>query len=367
VIDFQDALRGPVAYDLASILKDCYVAWPRARVEQWVAQFRQRLIRGGATGAALAGASEAQFLRWFDLIGLQRHLKVLGIFARLNWRDGKSGYLADLPRTLEYVREVATLYPELRAFGAFVERRLVPALPVANERALNAVQKKVMLLAAGRGERMRPLTDHQPKPLLQVAGKPLIAWHLDRLVKGGFRDVVINVSWLGEQIVTALGDGSSYGVRIAWSREPWPALETGGGIANALSLLGDGAFLLVNSDVYTDIDFASLKIAPGDLAQLVLVPNPVHHPQGDFWLDGNGRIGSDGVERLTYSGVALLRPELFAGAGPGRFPLLPWLLKALEAGRLGGQKHVGRWLDVGTPERLRELDAQLGNATTSPS
>jgi N-acetylmuramate 1-kinase len=136
VIDFQDALRGPVAYDLASILKDCYVAWPRARVEQWVAKFRARLCEGTAHGATLAGASQEQFLRWFDLIGLQRHLKVLGIFARLNHRDGKPGYLADLPRTLEYVREVAFAYPELRAFSAFVEDKLVPALPAANARAL---------------------------------------------------------------------------------------------------------------------------------------------------------------------------------------------------------------------------------------
>jgi N-acetylmuramate 1-kinase len=141
VIDFQDALRGPVAYDLASILKDCYVAWPRARVERWVAQFRQRLLADGAVpmGKVLAGASGDQFLRWFDLIGLQRHLKVLGIFARLNHRDGKHGYLADLPRTLEYVREVAAAYPELRGFSAFVEQRLVPALPAANRRALATV------------------------------------------------------------------------------------------------------------------------------------------------------------------------------------------------------------------------------------
>lgn len=219
---------------------------------------------------------------------------------------------------------------------------------------------KVMLLAAGRGERMRPLTDERPKPLLQVAGKPLIDWHLQRLAAAGFRDIVINVSWLGEQIISALGDGSRHGVRIGWSREPWPALETGGGIVNALPLLGEGPFLLVNSDVFTDIDFASLRIAADDLAQLVLVANPDHHPQGDFWLD-RGRIGMEGGERLTFSGISLLRPELFAGAGPGRFPLLPWLVKAREAGRLGGQKHAGRWLDVGTPERLRELDAQLAS------
>jgi aminoglycoside/choline kinase family phosphotransferase len=139
VIDFQDALRGPVGYDLVSILKDCYVAWPRDRVEQWVAQFRDRLRDGGAAGVALAGESFDVFLRWFDLIGLQRHIKVLGIFARLNWRDGKSGYLADLPRTLSYVREVASRYPELASFSTFVEQRLVPELPSANERAMARV------------------------------------------------------------------------------------------------------------------------------------------------------------------------------------------------------------------------------------
>jgi len=215
-----------------------------------------------------------------------------------------------------------------------------------------------MLLAAGRGERMRPLTDHTPKPLLEVAGKPLIAWHLQRLAKTGIHDVVINLSWLGETIAAALGDGSQHGVRITYSREPWPALETGGGIREALPLLGSEPFLLVNGDVYTDVDFAALRLAPGDLAQLVLVPNPEHHPRGDFWLD-NARIKDSGGERLTYSGIALLRPELLRDAEPGRFALLPWLLKALAAGKLGGQRHGGLWIDVGTPERLAELDARL--------
>jgi MurNAc alpha-1-phosphate uridylyltransferase len=217
---------------------------------------------------------------------------------------------------------------------------------------------KAMLLAAGRGERMRPLTDHTPKPLLEVAGRPLIAWHLRRLAQAGIREVVINLSWLGESIAAALGDGSAHGVRIHYSREPWPALETGGGIRQALPLLGDQPFLLVNGDVYTDVDFAALRLAPGDLAQLVLVPNPDHHPRGDFWLDG-ARIADAGAQRLTYSGIALLRPELLREAEPGRFPLLPWLLKAQAAGKLGGQRHDGLWIDVGTPERLAELDARL--------
>jgi aminoglycoside/choline kinase family phosphotransferase len=136
VIDFQDALHGPVGYDLASILKDCYVGWPRAQVEAWVAGHRERLLAGGAEGRALAGGSPAQFLRWFDMIGLQRHIKVLGIFARLYWRDGKTGYLADLPRTLAYVQEAAHAYPELAAFAEFVDQRLAPGLAAANARAL---------------------------------------------------------------------------------------------------------------------------------------------------------------------------------------------------------------------------------------
>jgi N-acetyl-alpha-D-muramate 1-phosphate uridylyltransferase len=217
---------------------------------------------------------------------------------------------------------------------------------------------KAMLLAAGRGERMRPLTDVTPKPLLMVAGRPLIAWHLARLAAAGIRDVVINLSWLGEQIAAALGDGAAQGVRIHYSREPWPALETGGGIRQALPLLGEEPFLLVNGDVYTDVDFAALRLAPGDLAQLVLVPNPPHHVKGDFHLDG-GRITEQQGERLTYSGIAMLHPALLAQAEPGRFPLLPWLLKARDAGRLGGQRHAGVWIDVGTPERLADLDDRL--------
>ena len=218
---------------------------------------------------------------------------------------------------------------------------------------------KAMLLAAGRGERMRPLTDACPKPLLQVGGRPLVAWHLERLAASGFRDVVINLSWLGEQIETALGDGAAFGVRIQYSREPWPALEVGGGVFNALPLLGPEPFLLVNGDVFTDIDFKAIRIEAKDLAQLVLVPNPPQHPAGDFCLDRQGRVRTEGAERLTYSGVAVLRPEFFEGGLPGRFPLLPWLLKAHEAGRLGGQKHTGRWHDIGTPERLAQLDAEL--------
>ncbi len=178
---------------------------------------------------------------------------------------------------------------------------------------------KVMLLAAGRGERMRPLTDQCPKPLLPVGGKPLVVWHLERLAAAGFTDIVMNLSWLGGQIEAALGDGAHFGVSITYSHEPLPALETGGGIFNALPLLGSGPFLLVNGDVFTDIDFAALRLAPDDLGELVLVPNPDHHPRGDFCLSA-GRIVAQGgraAHIFRHRAAASANP---AGRGRRPFP-----------------------------------------------
>ncbi|WP_104202672.1 N-acetylmuramate alpha-1-phosphate uridylyltransferase MurU [Billgrantia saliphila] len=217
---------------------------------------------------------------------------------------------------------------------------------------------KAMILAAGLGKRMRPLTDHCPKPLLPVAGKPLIVHHLERLATAGIREVVINVSYRAEQIVAALGDGSAYGVSIAWSRETSP-LETGGGIRQALPLLGNAPFLLVNGDVWSDFDPAFLPPLGDDLAHLVLVDNPVHHSSGDFHLDERGRLHPQGEPRLTYAGLGLLDPALVADRTPGEFPLAPLLREAMSAGRVGGTHHSGRWVDVGTPERLAELDREL--------
>jgi MurNAc alpha-1-phosphate uridylyltransferase len=217
---------------------------------------------------------------------------------------------------------------------------------------------KAMLLAAGRGERMRPITDALPKALVEVGGRTLIAWHLAALARAGVREVVINLSWLGAQLQAALGDGREFGVRIAWSEEGPVPLETGGGIFHALPLLGPDAFLVVNADIWTDIDFARLRLAPAALAQLVLIPNPPHHPQGDFALRGDEVVeAADG--RFTYSGVGVYRPEFFGGCSPGRFPLLPLLERAIKAGRLRGQLWRGAWCDVGTPERLEHLRAQL--------
>jgi MurNAc alpha-1-phosphate uridylyltransferase len=275
-----------------------------------------------------------------------------------------------------------------------------------------------MILAAGRGERMRPLTDRTPKPLLPVAGRPLIVWHLERLAAAGFGEIVINHAHLGDQIEALLGDGDAWGLNIRYSEEPAGALETAGGIANALPLLtdelGDAPFLVVNGDIFCDWDVARARaaLAAGMLAHLVLAPNPTHHPAGDFALD-NGKVGrplaaegaprSGGIAaaggmrdagprgaaapsastvaspqagpllhvpaspgdtaRFTFAGIGVYRPELFAAIARGQSArLAPLLHQAIAAGRVSGELHGGRWVDVGTPERLAALDAELRHA-----
>ena len=216
-----------------------------------------------------------------------------------------------------------------------------------------------MILAAGRGERMRPLTDHTPKPLLKVAGKPLIVWHIERLARAGICDLVINHAHLGQQIEDLLGDGAQWGVHIRYSREgEGRALDTGGGIFRALPLLGGAPFLVVNADVWCDLDPRQLNLGADDLVQLVMVDNPPQHPAGDFHLAG-GRLSATAEPRLTYSGIGIYHPELFDGCSAGAFPLAPLLRSAMTAGRAGGEHYRGRWTDVGTPQRLAELDRAL--------
>ncbi len=214
--------------------------------------------------------------------------------------------------------------------------------------------ERAMVLAAGRGERLRPLTDRTPKPLLCVRGKPLIVHHLEKLSRLGVKQVVINLAWLGERIAAALGDGAQWSLRIRYSDEGGEALETGGGIFQALPWLGPAPFLVVNADVFTELDYSALQIAPEALAQLVLVSNPSHHPHGDFALD-DGLVLEQGSPRWTYAGIGLYRPELFEGCSPGKFPLLPLLKRAIAARRLRGQLYGGLWSDVGTVERLAAL------------
>ena len=219
-----------------------------------------------------------------------------------------------------------------------------------------------MMLAAGRGERLRPLTERIPKPLVEVAGKPLVVWHLERLVAAGFTDIVLNVSHLADRIVERLGDGARFGASLRYSREAEP-LETAGGIAKALPMLGEGSFLLVNSDVYCEVDFAALRAVALDarLAHLVLVPNPPHRPQGDFSLAG-GLVGNGGEPRYTYAGVAILSPQLVSVVRPGeKAPLAPLLRQAAGRQRISGALYRGLWQDVGTLERLRELETTLAS------
>lgn len=235
---------------------------------------------------------------------------------------------------------------------------------------------KALIFAAGFGERMRPLTEHTPKPLLVAGGKPLIVWHLEKLAALGIDEVVINTSWLAAQFPATLGDGARFGLRIRYSHEGDVPLETGGGMLNALPLLGgahgpDEAFIAVNGDIWTDFDFARLPREPDGLAHLVLVDNPTHHPQGDFRLDAAQHVHADGDPRLTFAGIGVYRPSLLlhwrqiVGGGTGaagqapRFPIAPLLRAAMAKAQVSGERHAGRWTDVGTPQRLQELDRGL--------
>lgn len=220
---------------------------------------------------------------------------------------------------------------------------------------------KAMILAAGKGERMRPLTLTTPKPLLEAGGKPLIVHHLDNLRRAGFSHVVINHAWLGEQIEHALGDGDRFGVRIEYSREASP-LETAGGIVQALPMLvagGDDWFLVINGDIWCDFDLSSLTPPEDADALLVLTGNPGHNPDGDFHLGDDGRVSSEGDDKLTFSGISLLHRRLFDGMPAGARKLAPILRAAMAKNRARGVYHDGDWMDIGTPDRLRQLDNLL--------
>ncbi|MFV0279093.1 MAG: N-acetylmuramate alpha-1-phosphate uridylyltransferase MurU [Parahaliea sp.] len=226
-----------------------------------------------------------------------------------------------------------------------------------------------MILAAGLGTRMRPLTDHTPKPLLSIGGKPLLAWHIERLVAAGFRQLVVNAAYLGEQVVTFCGDGSAWGAQISVSREV-EALETAGGIVQALPLLGAAPFAVVNGDIWTDYPFELLRACrpAAGTAHLVLVDNPPQHPLGDFCLRG-GRVAprEGGRAGLTFAGIAVYPADFFAGLTPGKAPLRPLFDAAMATGRLGGEYYRGRWHDIGTPRRLADLDAELRGGEQAPA
>ncbi len=220
---------------------------------------------------------------------------------------------------------------------------------------------KAMILAAGRGERMRPLTDHTPKPLLMVAGRPLIEHTILQLVSAGITQIVINHAHLGQQIEDRLGNGNDLSAEIVYSPEG-EALETAGGIVNALPLLGNEPFLVVNGDIASDFPFATLKQTPIHLAHLVLINNPAHHLNGDFNLNNKGLVKDEEGQKLTFSGIGLYRPELFASTPPGKSKLAPILRKAMALNEVTGEHYSGFWMDIGTPERLQELESRLNLA-----
>jgi MurNAc alpha-1-phosphate uridylyltransferase len=217
---------------------------------------------------------------------------------------------------------------------------------------------KAVVLAAGKGERLRPLTESTPKPLIEVRGKPLIVHHLERLRDAGFTQLHINTSWLAEKLQTALGDGSRYGVHIHYSYEGPEPLETGGGLFKMLPAIGREPFLVVNGDVFTDFPFETLKHRPKPdfLAHLVMVPNPAHHPQGDFHLSPAGHLRAEGEPKLTYSGIGVYKAEFFQDCRAGKFPLLPLFKQAMAGEALSGERYAGLWSDVGTPESLASFN-----------
>lgn len=219
--------------------------------------------------------------------------------------------------------------------------------------------RHALIFAAGLGERMRPLTDHTPKPLLPVGGKPLIEWHLEKLAAIDVRYVVINTSHLADQFPDALGDGSRWGLRIRYAYEGPAPLETGGGMLNALPLLGPEPFIAVSADIYSDYDYAALPLQPTGLAHLVMVPNPDWHATGDFVLN-DGQLSEDGEgQRLTFGNIGVYRPQFLQGQSPGRFKLLPLYQQAMRAGQLSGERYDGFWRNLGNPAQLNELDAHL--------
>lgn len=215
-----------------------------------------------------------------------------------------------------------------------------------------------MILAAGRGERMRPLTDDMPKPLLEVGGKPLIQHHIENLAAAGVRDIVINLAWQGAKLRAVIGDGARFGVRIEYSDEGHLALETGGGICNALPLLGDEPFIVVSGDIWTAFPFATLSLAANDVAHFVVVPNPDFHAKGDFGFEG-GRM-TDSGSKYTYANIGLFTARFFAGRTAGRFPLAPLMFEWIRRGKVSGELYEGPWHNIGTPAQLAALDRELG-------
>jgi aminoglycoside/choline kinase family phosphotransferase/choline kinase len=345
VIDFQDAVIGSNTYDLVSLLKDAYFELSPADLHTLLQYYYTQ---------AKVNTPFRDFEKQFDLMGLQRHLKVLGIFKRLSVRDGKHQYLADIPLVAKYTLAVANKYPELELLSSIIE--------LANQ------QTHAMILAAGRGERMMPLTKNTPKPLIKVKGIALIEHSINALKQAKITNIVINTSYLGEQLGAHLGDGSNFGVHITYSNESNGALETAGGIIKALPLLapninslgglGNKPFIVINSDVLCNYDLSKLTLPVGSLAHLILIDNPPHNPNGDFSLVNNHQVINAHGQTYTFSGIGIYHPDLFKShlGVKQKLPLYPLLKEAVASGQLSGEHYNGYWQDVGTPERLKQAN-----------
>ncbi len=340
VIDFQDGVIGAISYDLVSLLKDAYFELSSDNLNTLLHYYydKKQLDIGFDV-----------FEKQFDLMGLQRHLKVLGIFKRLSIRDGKHQYLGDIPLVKKYALNIADKYPELSC--------------IKNILQATDNQTHAMILAAGRGERMMPLTKNTPKSLIKLNDKPLIDYVVLALKKANINNIVINTAYLGEKIHSYLGHGESLDMHIQYSDESAGALETAGGIIKALPLLGDKPFIVVNSDVVCDYDLKNLKLPMGSLAHLVLIDNPEHNKHGDFSIINEHQVTTAGHQSYTYAGIGIYHPNFFKAhkSNQGiKLPLYPLLKEAMVNNQLTGEYYDGYWQDVGTPQRLQQAEEQLG-------
>lgn len=335
ILDFQDAFIGPYTYDLVSLLKDCYISWPKEKILQWMTYYSVNIED-------------------FNWMALQRHLKALLTFSRKFVRDQNENYLQHIPRTWGYVLDEVQMFPELTELKTFFEKILIPSS--LRRRAKSS--RRGMILAAGRGERMGHLTEKTPKALLRVNNRYLIEYSIQALKTNGINEIVINVSYLADQIKNALGNGSHYGVEILYSDEPEP-LETGGGVFQALPMLGDQPFIVLSCDVISDYPLQKLPVTPDKLAHLVLVDNPDFHPQGDFVLRGNQILTGPG-KTFTFGNIGVYTQELFKDCKPGKFRLGDLLKNAIQAAKVTGESYHGFWQNFGTPLQL-ENTVELPN------
>ncbi len=337
ILDFQDAFIGPVTYDLVSLLRDCYIAWPPTLVDELALYYKNKL-------SVLDSVTDAQFFRWFDLMGLQRHLKALLTFSRKYHRDNNPNYLQHIPRTLKYVLDVSEKYNEFSQFTDIFKNRSV---------SQSGCIMRGMILAAGRGKRMGELTSSLPKPLLRVGKSYLIEYAIEALKKAGIHDIIINVSYKRDLIKEALGNGKRYGVNLQYSEEI-EALETGGGIFQALPFFNDEPFVVISSDIISDYSIENLLSRSKKLAHLVMVNNPEFHPEGDFCLVDN-IIYQGQPPRLTFANIGIYSPKLFSGCEAGYFPLVDVLRKAISREEVTGEYYQGNWYNIGTPEEIHRF------------